>query len=576
MSWQALLVLATFASTIAALIRYQHNPTKVFGGVMLFLYISNLVSSEQLIDSVANPGLLTLVLLMLCSIALEKTRLLRLVASSIIKPSLKETWLRLYSVTVLASAALNNTAVVATLLAPIRNNPNHNPSKLLLPLSYAAILGGTLTLIGTSTNLIVNSLLIDTSGVSLGFFDFTIIGLVAVIACGVTLAFSSRFLPNHQMEEIDFHSYFIDAKVQAESGLIGRSVEDNGLRHLESLFLVEIVRRNKLISPVAPDEVLEEGDRLVFSGDITKLMQLSQFSGLKMFADSNGLLGSNLTEVVIRPESVLNGKTLKSAGFRAQFDAAVVAIRRDGHRISGKLGDAVLQAGDFLVLAVGSDYKNRNNLSKNFILVSGVEAESRLSGLKEWVSIGGFFGAVALAAIGVVPLFKVMFLLLGLLLFTGCLTPSEILRRFPKEIWLIVAAALTLSQALHNSGLVGLLESAFGHISDPSFILVSLFVIYLLTWLLTELVTNNAAAALMFPIAYGFALAVGANPMAFTMIVAFGASASFVSPYGYQTNLMVYNAGRYRLIDFVKVGFPVALVYALVVLTLVPIMFPLT
>ncbi|MEE1672823.1 SLC13 family permease [Agarivorans aestuarii] len=575
MSWQALLVLATFASTIAALIRYQHNPTKIFGGVILFLYLSNLVSTEQLIDSVANPGLLTLVLLMLCSIALEKTRLLRLLASSIIKPSLKETWLRLYSVTVLASAALNNTAVVATLLAPIRNNPNHNPSKLLLPLSYAAILGGTLTLIGTSTNLIVNSLLIDTSGESLGFFDFTIIGLVAVIACGVTLAFSSRFLPNHEMEKIDFHSYFIDAKVQAESGLIGRSVEDNGLRHLESLFLVEIVRRNKLISPVAPDEILEEGDRLVFSGDITKLMQLSQFSGLKMFADSNGLLGSNLTEVVIRPESVLNGKTLKGAGFRAQFDAAVVAIRRDGHRISGKLGDVVLQAGDFLVLAVGSDYKNRNNLSKNFILVSGVEAESRLSGLKEWVSIGGFFGAVALAAIGIVPLFKVMFLLLGLLLFTGCLTPSEILRRFPKEIWLIVAAALTLSQALHNSGLVGLLESAFGHISDPSFILVSLFVIYLLTWLLTELVTNNAAAALMFPIAYGFALAVDANPMAFTMIVAFGASASFVSPYGYQTNLMVYNAGRYRLVDFVKVGFPVALVYALVVLTLVPIMFPL-
>ncbi|MGY5449813.1 SLC13 family permease [Agarivorans sp. MS3-6] len=576
MSWQAIIVLAVFASTIAALVRYQNNPTKIFGGVILFLYFCNLVSTEQLIASVANPGLLTLVLLMLCSIALEKTRLLRLVASSIIKPSLKETWFRLYSVTVLASAALNNTAVVATLLAPIRNNPNHSASKLLLPLSYAAILGGTLTLIGTSTNLIVNSLLIDASGVSLGFFDFTLIGLVAVIACGVTLAFSSRFLPDNDTEEVDFHSYFIDAKVQADSGLIGKSVEENGLRHLESLFLVEIVRHSKLISPVAPDEVLEAGDRLVFSGDITKLMQLNQFSGLQMFADSNGLLGSNLTEVVIRPESMLNGKSLKSAGFRAQFDAAVVAIRRDGQRVSGKLGDVVLQAGDFLVLAVGGDFKSRNNLSKNFIVVSGVEAESRLSGFREWIAIGGFFTAVALAAVGVVPLFKVMFLLLGILLFSGCLTPSELLRRFPKEIWLIVAAALTLSQALHNSGLVLLLESGFGHISDPKWMMLSLLVIYLLTWLLTELVTNNAAAALMFPIAYGFAIAVDANPMTFTMIVAFAASASFVSPYGYQTNLMVYNAGRYKLIDFFKVGFPVALVYAAVVLTLVPMMFPLS
>ncbi|WP_406611030.1 SLC13 family permease [Agarivorans sp. JK6] len=575
MSIQAILVLVIFIGTIASLIRYQQYPAKIFGGVMLLLFVLDLVSSDQLLASVSNQGLMTLVLLMLCSIALEKTRLLRVLAASIIKPSLRSTWLRLYSTTVLSSAALNNTAVVATLLAPIRNNPYHSASRLLLPLSYAAILGGTLTLIGTSTNLIVNSLLLESTGESLGFFDFTLIGLVAVVACGFTLAFFSRYLPDHKREENHYHRYFIDAKIQADSALIGKSVEENGLRHLESLFLVEIVRDGKLISPVAPTEVMQQADRLIFSGDVTKVMQLNQFSGLQTFADSNGLLGSNLTEVVIRPESMLVGKSLKGAGFRARFDAAVVAIKRDGERVSGKLGEITLQAGDFLVLAVGADFKSRTNLSKNFIVVSGVEPDTRLNGASELIAIGGFVLAVGAAAIGLVSLFKAMVVLLGGLIFFRCLTPSELVRRFPKEIWLIVASALALSQAMHNAGLVELLEALFNGGLSGQWFMLSLVAVYLLTWIFTELVTNNAAAALMFPLAYGLANALGANPMTFVMTVAFAASASFVSPYGYQTNLMVYNAGRYSLRDFVKLGLPVALVYGLVVLVLVPIVFPL-
>jgi len=575
MTIQAILVLTIFVGTIACLIRYQQVPAKVFGAVVLLLYVLDLVSTEQLLASVSNQGLMTLVLLMLCSIALEKTRILRLLAASIIKPSLRSTGLRLFSFTVLSSAALNNTAVVATLLAPIRNNPYHSASRLLLPLSYAAILGGTLTLIGTSTNLIVNSLLLEHTGQSLGFFDFTLIGLIAVVLCGLTMACFSRFLPDHAREENQYQDYFIDAKIQADSTLIGRSVEENGLRHLESLFLAEIVRDGKLISPVAPSEVLLQSDRLIFSGDVTKVMQLNQFSGLQTFADSNGLLGSNLTEVVIRPESMLVGKSLKDAGFRARFDAAVVAIKRDGERVSGKLGEVGLQAGDFLVLAVGSDFKSRSNLSKNFILVSGVEPDTRLSGMAERIAIGGFIIAVGAAALGLISLFKAMVLLLGGLLFFRCLSPGEIVRRFPKEIWLIVASALALSQAMHNAGLVELIAKLVNGNLSGQWAIVGLVSIYLLTWTFTELVTNNAAAALMFPLAYGLANALGVNPMSFVMTVAFAASASFVSPYGYQTNLMVYNAGRYNLSDFVKLGLPVAIVYAIVVLTLVPLIFPL-
>lgn len=559
----SIFVLCVFIVTIAGLIKFQNYPERVFGMTLLVLYISESVTTEQLIGSFSNRGLLTLILLMVCSLTLEKTRILRLIAKAVIKPNYYTTWIRLFGLTTIASALLNNTAVVSTMLAPIRNNPYHAASKLLLPLSYAAILGGTLTLVGTSTNLIVNSLVIDAGLPSLRFFDFTLVGSCVVLSCGIALLLLSRFLPEHNVISEDVENYLIDSKVKSGSSLIGRSIEDNGLRHLESLFLVEVIRQERLLSPVAPSEIIQEGDRLVFSGDVTKVMQLNQFDGLSLFAHENGLPLANLTEVVVRPESILLGKSLKRAGFRALFDAAVVAIKRDGEPVSGKLGDVIIQAGDYLVLAVGKDFKTRKNVSKNFIVVSGVEPDSMLSGAKEWLAVGGFFGAIALAAFGVLSLFKAMFLLLGVFLVSSCLSPSEIIRRLPVNIWLVIASALCLSQALSNSGLLLMLDEVIRHYSSSLSPLAALIVIYVLTWWLTELVTNNAAAALLFPIAYGVALSLDANPMAFIMAVAFGASASFVSPYGYQTNLMVFNSGQYSIKDFIKIGFPLSLVYGI-------------
>ncbi|BAJ01472.1 SLC13 family permease [Shewanella violacea] len=574
MSLDAYLTIGIFVATIAGLIRYQSRPAVVFGVALLVLVGLNLVSREQLLSSMSNPGLVTLVLLILCSFALEKTRLLRVIASKVIVSSYNSTWIRLFGVTALSSAMLNNTAVVATLLSPIRNNPHHVASKLLLPLSYAAILGGTLTLIGTSTNLIVNSLYIDATSKSLSFFSFTAVGIMLVVGCGLVLRLASRWLPNIEHKETCSRGYFIDAKVIAGSELIGRSVEDNGLRHLESLFLVEVVRDGRLISPVTPTEVLLLNDRLIFSGDITKMMQLSQFSGLEMFAEKNGLLDSNLTEVVIKQESVLIDKTLKGSGFRALFDAAVVAIRRDGEEISGKLGEVVIKAGDFLILAVGEDFKSRRNISKNFIVISGVEPEVRINGAKAWLSIGGFVFTIALAATGVIEMLQGMLLLLGVLIFSKCLNVNEVVRRFPVDIWLIVSTAILLSHALVNTGVVDLVAHWVNSTTDKDHLYLALILVYVATWLMTELITNNAAAALMFPIAYSIALGFGVDILPFVMTVAFAASGSFISPYGYQTNLMVYNAGNYRIIDFIKVGLPVSLTYGVIVLMAVPVFFP--
>jgi len=575
MTIESYFVLSVFIGTIIGLIKFQQRPAFVFGISLLILFVSNMVSTEQVLLSFSNQGLVTLILLLVCSLALEKTRFLRMIATKVIDKSYGKTFFHLFSFTVLSSALLNNTAVVSTMLAPIRNNPYHAGSKLLLPLSYAAILGGTLTLVGTSTNLIVNSLVIGAGLPSLSFFDFTLVGSCLVIACGTALWFLSRFLPDHHVNSEVMQTYFIDAKVTEKSTLVGKSIEENGLRHLESLFLVEIVRGQHLLSPVSPTEVLQENDRLIFSGDVTKVKQLNHFDGLSIFAHHQGLLLDNLTEVVIRPESVLLGKSLKKAGFRALFDAAVVAIKRDGENLSGKLGEVVLSSGDYLVLAVGEDFKSRRNISKNFILVSGVELDSMLSGGKALLAILGFFVAIIGSALGLFTLFKGLIVLLGLLLLTGSLTSGELLRRFPADLWLIISSALVLSYSLNNSGLLEI----FSHFVDSYALGVSplfaLVIIYVLTWWLTELVTNNAAAALIFPIAYGLAISLDANPMAFIMAVAFGASGSFVSPYGYQTNLMVFNAGQYKLSDFVKIGLPVSIIYGVVAVTAITLVFGL-
>lgn len=575
LSIQAIAVLVIFGATLVALIRFQRRPASVFAIVLIALYVGNLVSTEQLLASISNPGLMTLTLLVLCSLALEKTKILRVLATFILRPSLNLSGFRLYSLVAIASAVLNNTAVVATLMAPVRNNPYHSPSKLLLPLSYAAILGGTLTLVGTSTNLIVSSMYRSVGGPGLHFFDFTAIGIVLVILCGITLRFTLRWLPDRAVEPNHYKSYLIDTQVSEDSPLVGKSLEANGLRHLESLFVAELVRDKKLLSPVHPGEIIQPGDRLIFSGDVKKVDQLRQFPGLNTFADSNGLLGSNLTEVVVRPDSILLGRTLKSVNFRSRFDAAVVAIRRDGAPVSGKLGEVVIQSGDFLVLAVGPDFANRDNLAKNFIHISGVSMTRHLTGWREYLAVGGFVLAIGLAAFDVIPLLKGLVVLLAALVFSGCLTVNELVRRFPRELWLIVASALLLSQALSNSGLTHYLSEVLEPLAAPGYRWVMVAALYGITWLLTELITNNAAAALVFPFAWGIAQATGMEPIGPLMVVAYAASASFISPYGYQTNLMVYNAGHYRLTDFMKVGGPVAIIYAAVVIGMVPFIFSL-
>ena len=568
------LIALILATLIVMLIFSRLSPALLFTAAMAACVLVGTIDMQTVMSKATNEGLVTLLLLLMVSIGLERLPWLLALSNRAVKGSLPRTLLSLSGMTMLFSAFVNNTAVVATLAGTLRKNPYHAASQILLPISYAAILGGTLTLIGTSTNLIVSSFLEDVTGEGIAFFAFLPVALPAAIAGLLAMLLMYKVLPRSDQDGLPFNEFLIEMVVGDDSRLIGKTVAENGLRDLGELFLVELVREGRLLTPVSPGELLEAGDRLIFSGDVSKVGILERFHGLRSFAIDQGLLGTNLTEVVLLPGAAVIGQTIKESEFRSRFDAAVVGVHRDGERLSGQLGNIMLRAGDSLMLAVGPDFQKRSNLSRNFLVVDSSVASHSLSSGKSFAVAAGMFMAVGCSVLGWVPLATGLMFLLLLMLALKLFSTAELRRRFPFEMWLIVSSALAISQAVMDSGLMG---SAMGFLSPllgsvPP--LVMLVMIYVLTLAMTELITNNAAAALMFPLGYSLAVATGLDPMAFVMAVALGGSASFLTPYGYTTNLMVQNLGGYTRADYLRFGWLVSLTYSAVVLTLLPRVFP--
>lgn len=559
---------------VAGLISGRINPAALFLFAFLLCYLLGMVALDTALTSFTNIGLVTLVLLVLAATALEKTSLLGKLSQVIGNSSLPMTLTKLGFSTALLSSFTNNTAVVASLIGVVRRNQAHAPAKLLLPLNYATILGGTLTLIGTSTNLIVNSFVENAGLPALGFFEFTPVAVVIVIAGMLLLILLANTLPDRREESGDETlPYLLEAHVAKGSSLVGRSVVDNKLRALKKLYLVELERSGICICPVPPQLVLQADDVLRFSGAVESVELLHQFDGLDWFGKHQAK-GQNLVEAVLAPSSSLVGSSLKESRFREQFDAAVMAIRRGHHPLKGGLGDIILQPGDVLLLTPGDGFRTSTKLSSEFAAISGLDLNVRLDSRRSQFVLLGFVATIVLSVTGVLPLAKGLVLLLLSYFAIGAVTLAELKRRFPLELVVIVGSALGLANLMMSTGLAdslaqGLLSVINGYGAFGAFVGV-----YLMTLLLTELVTNNAAAALAFPIAYAIALNYGVDARPFIMAVVFGASASFISPYGYQTNLMVFNAGNYHFSDFVRLGLPLSVLYSLIVIFMVPIIFP--
>jgi di/tricarboxylate transporter len=559
---------------IGCLIFSRWSPPLLFSAAMAACVMVGSIDLSSVMEKATNEGLVTLLLLLMVSLGLERLPWLLSLSQYVVRRSLPKTLLGLSGMTMLFSAFVNNTAVVATLAGTLRKNPHHAASQILLPISYAAILGGTLTLIGTSTNLIVSSFLEDLTGSGIAFFAFLPVALPAAMAGLAAMLLMHRVLPASNEAYAQTHDFLIEMVVADDSRLVGNTVLENGLRDLGDLFLVELVRQGRLMTPVMPDEYLEAGDRLIFSGDVTKVGILERFHGLRSFALDQGLLGTNLTEVVLLPGAPVIGLTIKQSEFRSRFDAAVVGLHRDGERLSGKLGNISLRAGDSLMLAVGADFQKRSNLSRNFLIVDNSVASHSLSTAKSVITAVGMTTAVGCSIAGWVSLSTGLMFLLLLMLSLKLFSAAELRRRFPFEMWLIVSSALAISQAVLNSGLMETAMLGLSPLLAELSPMMMLVLIYALTLAMTELMTNNAAAALMFPIGYSIAVTAGFEPMAFVMAVALGGSASFLTPYGYATNLMVQNLGGYSRQDYIRFGWLVSLAYSTVVLLLLPRVFP--
>ncbi len=575
MAVNQLLVIGIFISTIGALVLSNKRPSYIFSAALLALVATQQITVQEVAHNLTNQGLLTLILLLLVSNAVDKTAFIKRMGRKLVTANFKSSFWRMFLMTFTSSALLNNTAIVASMIGPIKQNQYHPASRLLIPLSYAAILGGTVTLIGTSTNLIVDSFLLEHGHPGFNFWDFTLYGLVAGLSCGLLLFALTPLLPSIESKSGQYKEYFIEAEVDESSELVGNTVEQNHLRNLPELFLVEIIRKGKLISPVTPEIVIQADDKLIFSGNVKKVDSLSHIKGLNLFAETNGLLRENLTEVIISNRAQIIGQTIKALGFRALFDAAVVAIRRDGEQLSGKLGEIKLQAGDFLLLATGQDFVKRHNLSKNFFILSEQKIARKLELKLEVVTLFGFLTTIGLAALDIIPLATGLLFFLAILIISGVTSNTEIKRNLPLNLIVVIVGALSLATALETSGVIAAVtELLFPYLSGTS-PFIALVVVYLATLVLTELVTNNAAAALMFPFAYGLVQILGVPIMPFALAVAFAASASFISPYGYQTNLLVFSATNYRYKHFVKIGLPVSILYSSIVLVLLKVTYQL-
>ncbi len=570
-----LFIAITLLILIALLIQNKYRGSILFTGLASIYFILDLINYEELVKGFTNNSLLTLVLLLLVTISLERTVLIDYFSKFIISKSYNKTFLKFGLIVMSTSAFANNTAVVASLMSTIKNNKFHTPSKLLIPLSYFAILGGTLTLVGTSTNLLVNSFVVANGHESLKIFDFFYVGFFIALFGLITLYFTKFLLPDNKTSNSDdIEEHLIELKVSQNSKLIGKSVKDNDLRNLEYFFLVEIIRKNNSITPVTPSEIIEENDKLIFSGDVKHIEILRNYDGLIFVDDikNSDIKTLNLVDAIVTPQSSLVGKRVKEANFRSKYDAAIVSFKRGSESIL-KIGEEVIQAGDRLILAVGNDFKNKENISKNFYLLSDIEKNQKYTAKQSIFVILGFISIILTSALGYISLFKALIIALIVLLFSKLLTINDIKRNFPFEIFLIIGSSIAISKVLANSGLANDIATVITASFGVYGVYGSFIGIYLVTMILTEFMSNNSAAAIVFPIAYSTAIGLDVSIYPFVFAVAFGASASFLIPHGYQTNLMVTSLGSYKTKDFIKAGIPLSIVYSLVVIIATPIFF---
>ncbi|MDN3556579.1 SLC13 family permease [Halomonas maura] len=584
-AWISLIVVAA-VFPLMALTRV--GPDMVLLGALVLLVSLGVVDPQQALGGFSSSGLFTVAFMYVLVASIRETGGIDLIIRYVLgRPRGERRALaRLILPVAPLSGFLNNTPVVAAFIPAVLSwsrrlrLPAH---RLLMPLSFASILGGTITLLGTSTNLVVHGLLIDRyPELAMGLFDIAWVGVpVAVVGLAYLLLVGQRLLPPRQGAAEVFENpreFTIEMEVDPAGPLVDRSVEEAGLRHLEELFLVEIERDGNVVSVVGPGERLKGRDRLVFAGTSAGAVELQQIRGLIPSHHGESSLQKDfkerrLVEAVVSDQCQFIGRRIRDGHFRTLYGAAVLAVCRGGERVAGNLGQIRLQPADVLLLEARPPFIERHRQSRDFLLISQVNGAARPAHERAWLAWSILVGVVLLATTGVTSMMNAAMLGAAASVLCGCCSISAAKRGLDTQVLLTIAASFGLGAALEGSGAAATLAGAAMGLVDgnPWWLLIGS---YLVVAMLTELVTNNAAAVITFPVVMAGAESLGVSPMPFVVAVMFAASASFLTPIGYQTNLMVYGPGGYRVSDYLRVGAPLNLLSAVVAMVLIPLVWP--
>lgn len=593
MTWEMVFAIVVVLVMIIGLIKEVAHPTTIVVLALISFLVTGILTPKEAVAGFSNEGMLTIALLFIIAGAIQKSGLVERLLTNILGSSQSErvSLLRFLLPVTGISAFLNNTPIVATLTPIVRKwceERNFSASKFLIPLSYASILGGILTLIGTSTNLVVQGLMIDNGMKGYSLFTLakvslpaSILGLIYLVTIGYGILPRQHHMDDNYGEKSK--EYLIEMLVEQnypllDNPLVNKTVEAAGLRNLKGVFLIAIIRQGEKIYPIRNSTKIKANDRLIFTGVISKIAELQDKKGLELKTGTNLTLEKlrngtgKLVEVVISHESSLLYNTLKQIKFRGKYDAGVVAVHRNNERIDSKIGDIILKPGDTLLLLAGPDFYERSKQTNDFYVVTPLEDHPLLNKLdkrKSAIAVSVFAVMIGLVSFNVMSMFKAMAITVALFLLFKIINVNEIKKHTQFSVLLLIASAFGIGQALFQTGAASFLANLLVTLSDPFGKIGIMILLYVLTAFFTEVITNNAAAVLMFPIALQVAHRLGQDPMGFVVLITIGASASFLSPIGYQTNLIVYGPGGYRFRDYIKVGLPLSLIVMLTTLFMI-------
>jgi di/tricarboxylate transporter len=581
-TWEAALAVAVVLGVLGTLTFTRIAPDLAFGAGLTILLVSGVIEPAEAFAGFSNEGVLTVAVLYAVVAGLRDTGGVHWISRRLLgRPkSMNGALIRLMAPVTFLSAFLNNTPIVAMLIPAVREWARSNglaASRLMIPLSYAAILGGTTTLIGTSTNLVVNGLLIEAGASRLGMFELAWVGVPTAVL-GLLLVLGMRgTLPEKRSTMTQLsepREYSIEMTVLEDGPLVGKSIEEAGLRHLASVYLVEIERDDTVLPAVSPKEVLQGSDRLVFVGVIESMVELQRINGLAPATNQLFKLEARpsqrvLVEAVVSNSFPMLGRRIRESRFRAVYGAVVIAVARNGERLRAKIGDIYPRPGDTLLLAAGPDFVERHRNSRDFYLVSPIEDSAPLNFERAAPALLILLGMVLVVAFGWLRMVEAAMVAAGLMLIARCTSAASARRSIDWSVLLVIASAFGIGHALQSTGVAQAI--AFGILgtvgSDPMAALAAMFGV---TAIFSAVITNNAAAVLMFPIAGAIAGNLGVDIMPFAIAIAMGASASFATPVGYQTNLMVYGPGGYTFRDYLRIGVPLTLLAGIVSVAVIP------